>query len=1779
MAENTVNINLSLLDQQRTIQQRTAEVEKLNKQLSKTQSLASGAFSGTGTQAGAQALRSTESPNSMVRTQQTVVNTGLQDNSREHTNPQPRRSGYRSMGAGGGGGDDYTRAGGVTGRGGASARDFADEARGLGGLVRLYANWAANIFAVSAAFNALREAMATDMLLKGLDQLGASSGIALGGLAKQFSMVTDGMVSLRLSAEMTAKAISSGMSPDQFLELGKVAKGASQALGINMDDAVSRLTRGIVKLEPELLDELGLFTKLDKAVGDYARQVGKSESQLSDFERRQAFANAVLKEGKDKFGEIAQEGNPYDQLLASLKNVAQDILSIVNTIVGPIAKLLANNTELIALAIGLAVTKITKQAIPIFSNWQTKLLETAETARKTAADTSEAFASSLWNKRVAQSQVPQIDKDIENITSRLKTAQEKLAGSGASKEFKGRQWFSQATSSMEMTDKTREKLNDNIAKYTDSQVKNLKDFSSLAKEVVNLEAERNTKLLQRKKLLDEIEDRPEFKRYGLRDIISKDTASTAASLTLMSGVPEKVTKEGLKSGLAGFYNDVNASKDLSNLDKFSTKAKGTFIGLAQQASLVGKAFSAMLGPLQYFVFAFYALDAAFSKNAKSIQALEQSVDSMEEATKTAKNTAEKYMGVLSSANVVAISNNFNGLTSSITASSKAFLEFEKNSSVFDKIKEFFKGNMFGSAAAGAALGFGIGSAVPIIGQGIGAGLGAVGGALYGLSTEKEKTKAAESAADLLLQAVKTAPEGEIRDNLEKKLSAALGGVTLSKKAITQALESGDYAKLAEELGKVLKETDNILEKSKILVKNVEESTKKQTQSYQSLANSVRDNSPLTVFLMDTLKRTQDLQMAMGDTRASIAALESLAESGPAFIGLTGEQASQLSTIVAQYDVLREEEKAYRDEIKKRAADFEKATGKTVEEYVKKYGEDSAKVGSNMELQRLRADEKAVANIQKKIQELSGEVAAIAQGTVAKTMDLMIDSSTKNIRKIGIEASKSMVGLAGESVEGTRIQTKLDIEAISIEKELASVNRQLVMSMELGRISTDKLRDAYLLTYYNQRLADKNISNEEKSRIQLSVKGIEQRQTTFGKDIEGPGGNVITMEDRIREASKAGPEAVSALIKETGATAFQTILPIMLQASTAEVQAGLRIAAAQLQGIVKEQVIIVADDLKAAESGYKQLSSRMSSFTMGLTGGFSQLINNFVQDARDLVDLKKIEGQIAIQQKIIDSTTDKNVIAAAQGAKNRLAIEQSRLTTEQNLSKAIRDKNAELQISIDKTRALGELAAAAAEAQMRLVNTTTSEGMKQAETLRQKAFASRQGAENRVFAIQTEELRNRIQELSAERAIAMQDGNMGGYAFDQTDQGRELGRLQRALAGQTEIRALTSGAAAERNTAEGKVAIIDIAVKQYDELITKTNTARDLEQQRFDISQSAASAELQRGQQRLQFEQSLGLLTGQQIQDRTLLQEKAKIDLQLQTDLRNITNELTLAEQAYQRVKTQEQVAGRSFFNDQEGYVESPAERQAREQAEAARTKAATATAATKDAAAANKNFLDEQANLSDRQKAYAQQFNQAFQGMAQSIIDFAKTGKLEFKGLITSLIEGLIKYELQLQMTAMYSATVRPLLFGGVKAIGTAVMSAFTGTPTPTAMGAAYSGGIKSYAMGGTFTNQIVNKPTLFKAANGLGLMGEAGPEAIMPLQRDSRGRLGVSGGSNDVSVVVNNYGKERAEVKESTDGRGNRRIEVVVGEMVAGEMTRVGSPLQQTFTNNYGLAMPVGRR
>jgi phage-related minor tail protein len=80
------------------------------------------------------------------------------------------------------------------------------------------------------------------------------------------------------------------------------------------------------------------------------------------------------------------------------------------------------------------------------------------------------------------------------------------------------------------------------------------------------------------------------------------------------------------------------------------------------------------------------------------------------------------------------------------------------------------------------------------------------------------------------------------------------------------------------------------------------------------------------------------------------------------------------------------------------------------------------------------------------------------------------------------------------------------------------------------------------------------------------------------------------------------------------------------------------------------------------------------------------------------------------------------------------------------------------------------------------------------------------------------------------------------------------------------------------------------------------------------------------------------------------------------------------------------------------------------------------------------------------------------------------------------------------------------------------MLGGLAGNLIPNAAGNIVSAGrIMPFADGG-----IVNSPTLFPMRGGnTGLMGEAGPEAIMPLARGADGKLGVRGGGVNVTVNI----------------------------------------------------------
>jgi len=256
-----------------------------------------------------------------------------------------------------------------------SGKAYSKLAQTIGGggssaLVGAYATLAANVFALTAAFNALRSAAQFEQLTQGLEAVGDAAGRNLGHLGEKLREVTDNAISAERALKAVAVGTSAGFSATQLEQLTVVAKGASLALGRNMEDAMDRLVRGAAKLEPEILDELGIMVRLDDATSDYAATLGKTASDLTQFERRMAFVNAINEQGIDKFGQIAESVDPvaYDQLAASLDGLLKSLLSVVNIGLRPLIDFMANSTAGLTGGLILFASTITRQMAPALHN-------------------------------------------------------------------------------------------------------------------------------------------------------------------------------------------------------------------------------------------------------------------------------------------------------------------------------------------------------------------------------------------------------------------------------------------------------------------------------------------------------------------------------------------------------------------------------------------------------------------------------------------------------------------------------------------------------------------------------------------------------------------------------------------------------------------------------------------------------------------------------------------------------------------------------------------------------------------------------------------------------------------------------------------------------------------------------------------------------------------------------------------------------------------------------------------------------------------------------------------------------------------------------------------------------------------------------------------------------------------------------------------------------------------------------------------------------------------
>lgn len=592
----------------------------------------------------------------------------------------------------------YSNLRGNAGVTGASARDFANQSQGLGGLVRLYATYAANVFAVGAAFRALSAAMDTSNMVRGLDQLGAASGMALGSLSKRLVTATDGAISLREAMEATAKASSSGMSSDNILRMASAAKKASQALGVDMADAVSRMTRGITKMEPELLDELGIFVRVDDVVNEYSRSVGRAASSLTDFERRQAYANAVIGQAEKKFGEIKLDSNPYNKLLASMKDLSQAGLELINKVLTPLIGALATSPTLLATAMAGIGAILVKQALPAIGQMRAGLAASAVEAADVAKKFRESFSDEFQERLEQRFRIPNMKADIAKTESELKQLAARIK---PVKYLDTDENGLLIKSTNELNKKLLDKKNIVETGMTASRKASEAEITQRKAEIAVIE---KALLLdkQRKELRNafdasvvSVSDMPGRMDPETIAIMRAEKLQQRADKTMaISNAAQNAQIMGIR-GSWELLNQEISDKGIKGITKYTALAQGGLAAVGSRVMGIVSSFGHIGVVVGLVAGAFAAVDAYFSKNKEQVASFDKAIERTDASLKNLSNTLEyiakrPVLEQLNPSSMLARSNAVKEVTASLDESVNTLMAVDAAAGKWDKFIDGWK---------------------------------------------------------------------------------------------------------------------------------------------------------------------------------------------------------------------------------------------------------------------------------------------------------------------------------------------------------------------------------------------------------------------------------------------------------------------------------------------------------------------------------------------------------------------------------------------------------------------------------------------------------------------------------------------------------------------------------------------------------------------------------------------------------------------------------------------------------------------------------------------------------------------------------------------------------------------------------------------------------------------------------------------------------------------------------------------------------------------------------
>jgi hypothetical protein len=155
--------------------------------------------------------------------------------------------------------------------------------------------------------------------------LAASYGASADHIIMKLKEASAGTVDTMTLVQKAGTAMMMGISPDKISKLMEIARATARMTGQSVTKSFEDISLAVGRQSRMILDNLGIIVKAGDANEQYARQLGKTASQLTETEKKQAFLNATVEAGEDLMRRLGEQTKSTAEMFQSFEAMIKNL--------------------------------------------------------------------------------------------------------------------------------------------------------------------------------------------------------------------------------------------------------------------------------------------------------------------------------------------------------------------------------------------------------------------------------------------------------------------------------------------------------------------------------------------------------------------------------------------------------------------------------------------------------------------------------------------------------------------------------------------------------------------------------------------------------------------------------------------------------------------------------------------------------------------------------------------------------------------------------------------------------------------------------------------------------------------------------------------------------------------------------------------------------------------------------------------------------------------------------------------------------------------------------------------------------------------------------------------------------------------------------------------------------------------------------------------------------------------------------------------------------------